>query len=110
MSEDRLRIPTRPLCHRCHRYITIDVQVDDDLWREVIGEKFGPGYICADCFTRAADERLIHWDTKVRFIPLCLAMQVEVQKRSPRQTSSLVSCLAETVRETKAKIQQSNEQ
>lgn len=73
------RIPTRPLCHRCQRYITIDTEADDGLWAEVIGEKFGPGYICADCFTRAADERLIPWEGRLRLVPYSLASQMIVQ-------------------------------
>lgn len=76
------RMPTRPLCARCNRYITIDTDADDDLWTEVIGERFGPGYICADCFTRAADERLIEWGDKVRFVPITLASQAEVQEKA----------------------------
>lgn len=73
------RLPTRPRCHRCERYITIDTHADNDLWEEVIGPRFGPGYICADCFTRAADERLIAWEGRVRFVPYSLAKQREVQ-------------------------------
>ncbi|MBB5351095.1 hypothetical protein HNR46_001329 [Haloferula luteola] len=73
------RIPTRPRCARCQRYITIDTHADNDLWEEVIGERFGPGYICADCFTRAADERLIEWVGRVRFMPYSLASQMRVQ-------------------------------
>lgn len=76
------RIPTRPRCARCHRYITIDTDADDDLWAEVIGERFGPGYICADCFTRAADERLIRWEGRLRLVPYSLAQQTEIQARS----------------------------
>ena len=64
------RIPTRPRCARCQQYITIDTHADDDLWAEVIGERFGPGYICADCFTRAADERLIDWADRLKLIPI----------------------------------------
>lgn len=73
------RIPTRPRCHRCQRYITIDTHADDDLWEEVIGERFGPGYICADCFTRAADERLIKWEGRLRLVPISLVSQIEIQ-------------------------------
>lgn len=73
------RIPTRPRCHRCQRYITIDTDADDDLWAEVIGPKFGPGYICADCFTRAADERLIRWEGRLRLVPYSLAAQMDIQ-------------------------------
>lgn len=79
------RIPTRPVCHKCQRYITIDTEADDDLWAEVIGEKFGPGYICADCFTRAADERLIRWEDRVRLIPYSLASQIGVQNEAARE-------------------------
>lgn len=79
-TETKRRIPTRAKCHRCQRYITIDTDSDDDLWEEVIGERFGPGYICADCFTRAADERLIKWEGRVRFVPTSLASQVEIQQ------------------------------
>ncbi|PTQ64866.1 hypothetical protein C8J45_102222 [Sphingomonas sp. PP-CE-3G-477] len=64
---------TRPRCARCQQFITIDTDADEDLWAEVIGERFGPGYICAGCFTRAADERLIDWVDRVRFVPLSLA-------------------------------------
>lgn len=67
------RISTRPRCARCQQFITIDTDADEDLWAEVIGERFGPGYICAGCFTRAADERLIDWIDRLRFVPLSLA-------------------------------------
>jgi len=77
--EETSRIPTRPRCARCQRYITIDTDADADLWAEVIGPTHGPGYICADCFTRAADERLIRWETRVRFIPISLASQISLQ-------------------------------
>ncbi len=73
------RIPTRPLCARCHRYITIDVDADDDLWAEVIGPLQGPGYICANCFTQAADERLIAWEGRLRFMAYSLAAQRRIQ-------------------------------
>lgn len=76
------RIPTRPKCHRCQRYITIDTDADDDLWQEVIGPLQGPGYICADCFTRAADERLIRWEGRLRLVPISLAAQMEIQARA----------------------------
>ena len=79
------RIPTRPRCHRCQRYITIDTHADDDLWEEVIGERFGPGYICADCFTRAADERLIKWEGRLRLVPISLATQMEIQAQVTSQ-------------------------
>ena len=80
-----LRIPTRPRCHRCQRYITIDTHADDDLWEEVIGERFGPGYICADCFTRAADERLIEWEGRLKLVPISLAAQMKIQARVSSQ-------------------------
>lgn len=73
VTELPARMPTRPRCARCQQFITIDTDADDDLWAEVIGERFGPGYICAGCFTRAADERLIDWTGRVRFVPLSLA-------------------------------------
>lgn len=75
-----MRIPTRPLCARCSRYIVIDTDADPDLWAEVIGNTHGPGYICADCFARAADERLIDWTKGLRFRPYCLVQQAEIQK------------------------------
>lgn len=80
-----LRIPTRPRCHRCQRYITIDTHADDDLWEEVIGERFGPGYICADCFTRAADERLIEWEGRLKLVPISLAAQMKIQAQVSSQ-------------------------
>jgi hypothetical protein len=79
------RIPTRPRCARCQRFITIDTWADDDLWREVIGEHHGPGYICADCFTRAADERLIKWEGRLRLVPYSLASQMEIQAKASQQ-------------------------
>lgn len=79
-----VRIPTRPLCARCQRYITIDTLADNDLWEEVIGPRFGPGYICADCFTRAADERLIKWEGRLKLLPYSLATQMEIQERSAK--------------------------
>ena len=83
------RIPTRPRCHRCERYITIDTIADKDLWAEVIGA-YDSGYICADCFTRAADERLIEWVGRVRFVPLCLVGQMGVQANAKRQTNPAI--------------------
>ncbi|RZM32114.1 MAG: hypothetical protein EOP67_29415 [Sphingomonas sp.] len=83
-DERETRIPTRPLCARCHRYIVIDSVAADDLWREVIGETHGPGYICADCFARAADERLIDWTDGLSFRPISLAGQVAVQAAALR--------------------------
>jgi len=74
------RIPTRPLCERCRRYIGINSEVDDDLWIELFGATHGPGYICADCVARAADERLIDWTGKLRFVSLSLAAQVRLQR------------------------------
>ena len=55
------------------------VEADDDLWEEVIGDQFGPGYICADCFTRAADERVIQWEGRLKLVPISLASQIEIQ-------------------------------
>lgn len=83
------RIPTRPRCHRCERYITIDTHADDDLWEEVIGPRFGPGYICADCFTRAADERLIAWEGRVRLVPYSLATQLRIQGEVARHNNEV---------------------
>lgn len=83
-----MRIPTRPLCHRCARYITIDTEADDDLWLEVIGPLQGPGYICADCFTRAADERLIRWEGRVRLVPYSLARQMDIQAEAAGMRSN----------------------
>lgn len=74
-----LRIPTRPLCARCRRYIVIDSEVDHDLWLQLFGETHGPGYICADCVARAADERLIDWAGRLRFVPYSLAGQMKIQ-------------------------------
>lgn len=82
------RIPTRPRCHRCQRYITIDTHADDDLWEEVIGPRFGPGYICADCFTRAADERLIAWEGRLRLVPYSLATQRRIQAEALQQNKA----------------------
>lgn len=79
------RIPTRPRCARCQRFITIDTWADDDLWLEVIGPLQGPGYICADCFTRAADERLIRWEGRVSFVPISLRSQMDIQERALEQ-------------------------
>lgn len=83
---DLRSVPVRPLCARCRRRITIDTDADDDLWREVIGPKHGPGYICADCFTREADERMIDWTDRLRFQPYSMARQVEIQKQSDLST------------------------
>lgn len=86
-----LRIPTRPRCHRCQRYITIDTHADNDLWEEVIGDRFGPGYICADCFTRAADERLIEWEGRLKLVPISLAAQMKIQDRVSLQNDAAIS-------------------
>lgn len=77
---NRRTVPVRPLCAMCRRRITIDTHADDDLWGEVIGPHDGPGYICADCFTREADERMIQWIGRLRFVPYSMVDQVEVQK------------------------------
>lgn len=77
---DKRTIPVRPLCSMCCRRITIDTDADNDLWQEVIGPCFGPGYVCADCFTREADERMIDWTDRLRFVPYSLAAQVRIQE------------------------------
>lgn len=87
-QNNKPRIPTRPRCARCERYITIDTDADDDLWLEVIGPLQGTGYICADCFTRAADERLIRWEGRLRLVPYSLAQQIDVQAEATEMLSN----------------------
>jgi len=81
MGEDRRTVPTRPKCAMCQRRITIDTDADDDLWLEVIGPLQGPGYVCADCFTREADERMIQWEGRLRFRPYSMASQLKIQEQ-----------------------------
>lgn len=79
-SLDLRSIPVRPLCKMCQRRVTIDILVENDLWRQVIGPCQGSGYVCDDCFTREAYERMIEWKDGVQFIPCSMASQVEIQK------------------------------
>lgn len=85
MNDPDLRtIPTRPLCKMCQRRVTIDIKVDNTLWRRVIGKCDGTGYVCADCFTREADERMLDWSGLVEFIPCSMVQQIKIQESALR--------------------------
>lgn len=68
-----------------HEEIEKDLRHNIDLWLEVIGPLPGPAYICADCFIRAADERLIQWEDRLRLVPCSLARRSEIQAKAAKE-------------------------
>lgn len=75
-------VPTRPRCHCCGDVIVVDYVADDELWCAVMREKFGPGYVCIQCFASRADEKMIDWAPHVQLRPLSLAAQARLQNES----------------------------
>jgi hypothetical protein len=72
-------VPTRPRCACCDAVIVVDIGVDDELWCAVMREKFGPGYVCVNCFASRADEKLIDWAPHVKLTAISFVAQMQVQ-------------------------------
>lgn len=74
-------VPTRARCACCGGVIVADIAMPDDLWCAVMRDKFGPGYVCLNCFASRADEKLIDWAPHVTVHLVSLVQQIAVQQR-----------------------------
>lgn len=75
-------IPTRMTCSICGNVHKFDFEVPNEMWQEVIIERFQKSPVCLECFTTRADERLLKWDEFLKITFACsLATQIEIQNK-----------------------------
>lgn len=70
MREARL---SRERCGWCHEYSPVGFQVPDEIWAQVVPERYRQTIACIRCFAIMADERLVPWDLEMKFYPVSLA-------------------------------------
>lgn len=71
--------PTRMFCQICGKVHKIDFWVPNEIWEEAIHPRFRDTHVCINCFTERADEKLLFWDTEIKYYSTSLASQIEIQ-------------------------------
>lgn len=80
-------IPNRGYCAICQKVQKIHFWVPDEIWKEVIHERYQLSPVCLNCFTDRADEKLLHWDKEIKFIMITsLATQIQIQNEVKENT------------------------
>lgn len=70
-------IPTREICGLCHRVSAVGFWVPNDVWSEVVHPHYIASIHCLSCFVERADEKLVEWDSVIKFYPVSLRTHIE---------------------------------
>lgn len=65
-------IATREFCALCHRVSPVGFWVPNHVWREVVHPSRVNDILCPACFIARADEKMIDWDSQIKFFPVSL--------------------------------------
>lgn len=77
-KEDKTnKIPTRSWCGMCHKRMSIDFLVPDDVWNLAVHHHWQNSVLCINCFILQADEKLIDWAATIKFFPISLISHLE---------------------------------
>lgn len=68
---------TREICGLCHRVSPVGFWVPDEMWSEVVHPHYIAAVHCLSCFIERADEKLVPWDTVIKFYPVSSRTHVE---------------------------------
>lgn len=68
---------SREICKICYHVNPVGFDVPDDIWKQVIPEKFVNNVVCLSCFIRIADEKFINWDKDIKFYPVSLYTHIK---------------------------------
>lgn len=69
--------PMREMCKVCGDVVTVGFHVPDEIWAEVVHPRYINDIHCLRCFTRRADEKLVHWEKGIRFFPVSFAQHID---------------------------------
>ena len=62
-------LPSREWCWRCKRYSSMSFAVANEVWAQVMPERWRETPICCDCFAQMADERFVDWAAGIALFP-----------------------------------------
>lgn len=62
--------PTREVCQMCHEVSRVGFWVPNEMWLKASRKGFEDAIVCLSCFTRIADEKLLDWDSEIKFYPV----------------------------------------
>ena len=73
MSDEANRKPHRQICSLCNNPCRVGFWVPNGVWKQALHPSQWDEMLCLECFTKAADERLVQWDSTIVFHPISLA-------------------------------------
>lgn len=69
-------------CQICGHLHKIDFWVPNEIWEEAIHIRFRDTHVCLNCFMERADEKLLPWDSAIRFMPCSMAKQITIHNNT----------------------------
>ena len=68
---------TREICKICYQINRVGFDVPETIWKQAIPIQFQNHVVCLNCFTRLADEQMLHWDKQIKFYPVSMATHLD---------------------------------